>query len=313
MDLSFCCWESGVASGARLGAAAECMESLADNGWSGGALEIVVAADPGAAHWMDNEQKLGQALDATAVAAAGGAPPAKEQFDWRDQLPSQQELAKVFGQFPTKPVSERKRRGGPESDNELYSRVTVRFTNVPALNKCLKSDELDLFDLVAVRPLNQAQFSLLMDLVQAHGPKIRCDIVSLVGPSVDGSPRRTGIKVSNQDMVKLRAAQVFVELNVDQVCAGPTPQSRRVALQQVRLITEYVSRGHLKARGKYSNVILSGSNCGAVEKMTPDKLVVVGGHLGLRERDSQAAVTTACQAALERAQRRRRAGSTLCS
>ncbi len=281
------------------------LATLARLGWAGGAVDVAVEADGG----------------------AGG-----DVGEWWERLPALRELEEWVGCFPCTPISERARAGATSSPPaapaaqpspaalsaplqvpalELYSRLTIRFSSVGALHAALRRPETGLFDMVAVRPAHGKALKVVMDLVR-EGRPLDFDLLSLdlarqgrSGLGRDDSGEHA--RLSSADMAQLRRANVFVELVYTQAAAEATREARQAAVRAAGQLTQHVSRGGLHARGRYSNLVLTGGACKAQYKTSPQRAIELGQLFGLRSTDAQAAVTTATQAVLERAEKRRRA------
>jgi len=224
----------------------------------------------------------------------------KRKRDLLDQLPDLDELrGSIFEDegFPMQRFSERKRK---RTGVEVYSRVNVRFSSIPAVNHAMQAPVLQLFDIIAVRVSSGDQFRILIDMIKSHsGDNPPFDVICL---DLAGEKFRIG----SEDMKLLRRARVFLEIHYSQ--AFPRyelrAKQRREAIEFAGNLLRHVSRGHLKSQGRFCNIILSSG--GSDQPRSVQQVSELAQNLGLRKSDAMFAVTTSAQAALQRAERRKR-------
>jgi len=208
--------------------------------------------------------------------------------------------------LPTLPFSERLR--GNASEFEVYSRVNIQYNSVPTLYGALKDPRMGLVDLIAIQPKRNKDFLTCIQVVetcQKQGVVVPFDIIQL------DLSQQLDYRFKPQEMVLFRKARVFLELcyadTLPVTNAASRAENRNTAIIGGISATTFVSRGHLKSNGQYTNIITSSGNIlDPVQLRTPEQVIEIAKLFGLGKRNSFASVTTACQAVLERAESRRR-------
>jgi len=224
--------------------------------------------------------------------------------DRQSALPELNTLNSFFGKFPTVPFSERKFE---DEKFELFSRISISFESLSLLNSALKSKELLAYDLVAVIPVTKSSLEDLVNMIKSSNKEklLAFDILQI---SLDTFEFHS-FRLSPQDMVELRKAQIFVEFRYTEALpmGESCSETRQRVITKGNEIAQYASRGQLHAKGLFGNILLSsGKFQHPLQLRTPDAVVAIGMVLGLEGKLASSAVSTSGQAVLERAENRRR-------